>query len=101
MKEGHSKMPAQVSSVRHLHDYVLELRFSDGSNGLVDFRDRIVGRGGVFAVLEEIEMFRQVRVDPEAGTIAWPNGVDFCPDVLHHEATGAPLPRLPAGHRAA
>ena len=28
--------------------------------------------------------FRQVRVDPELGTIVWPNGADVCPDVLFH-----------------
>ena len=36
--------------------------------------------------------FRRVEVDREANTLVWPNGVDFCPDVLYHEATGAPLP---------
>jgi hypothetical protein len=30
-------------------------------------------------------------VEPEAGTIAWPNGVDFCPDVLYSFATGRPV----------
>jgi hypothetical protein len=94
-------MSVRVKSVRHVRDYVLERHFSDGSRGQVDFRKRVVGRGGVFAALEEIDMFRKVRVDTEAGTITWPNGVDFCPDVLHHEATGAPLPQLPASHRAA
>lgn len=94
-------MSVRVTSVRHVRDYVLELHFGDGSHGEVDFRSRIVGRGGVFALLEKTEVFRQVHVDPEAGTIAWPNGVDFCPDTLHHEATGAPLPQLPAKHRAA
>ncbi len=39
-----------------------------------------------------MEFFRQVRVDPEIGTIVWPNELDFCPDVLYHEATGTPLP---------
>jgi len=29
-----------------------------------------------------------VAVDLEAGTLVWPNGVDFCPDVLYAEATG-------------
>jgi hypothetical protein len=94
-------MSVRVQSVQHVRDYILDLHFSDGSQGEIDFRNHVVGRGGVFAALEEVEMFRQVRVDPEAGTIRWPNGVDFCPDVLHHEATGAPLPHLPANHRAA
>ena len=94
-------MSVRVKSVHHVRDYVLELQFSDGSHGQIDFRNRIVGRGGVFAALEDIDMFRKVQVDTEAGTISWPNGVDFCPDVLHHEATGAPLPQLPESHRAA
>ena len=93
-------MSVRVKSARHVRDYVLELHFSDGSQGQVDLRNRIVGRGGMFAALEALDAFRQVRVDPEAGTITWPNGVDFCPDVLHHEATGAPLPQLPQKHRA-
>ena len=28
-------------------------------------------------------LFAQVRVDPETGTVAWPNGADLDPDVLH------------------
>ena len=29
------------------------------------------------------DMFNEVRVDPEIGTITWPNGADLDPDVLH------------------
>jgi hypothetical protein len=43
---------------------------------------------GVFVPMEELEFFRQVTVDRESGTVSWPNGVDFCPDVLYAEATG-------------
>jgi hypothetical protein len=32
-----------------------------------------------------------VQVDPEAGTIAWPNGIDFAPEPLYAEAKGRPL----------
>jgi hypothetical protein len=53
-----------------------------------------VGRGGVFAPLEDVEFFKKVTVDPEIGTLVWPNGVDFCPDVLYSQATGKPLPEL-------
>ena len=77
--------------MRHLNDYVLELTFSDGETARLDFAERIVGRGGVFATLEEIALFRRVQVDEEAGTLVWPNGVDFCPDELYSEATNTPL----------
>lgn len=60
-------------------------------HGELDFRARIVGRGGVFTPLQDVEFFRQVSVDSEAGTLVWPNGVDFCPDVLYDEVTGRPV----------
>lgn len=53
---------------------------------------RVATRGGVFAPLKDIAYFAQVAVDPEAGTLVWPNGVDLDPDVLYSEATGTPLP---------
>jgi len=84
----------RVTGVRHVRDYKLELTFADGVRAELDFRDRIVGRGGVFAPLEDIEFFRRVVVDPDAGTLVWPNGVDFCPDMLYAAATGTPIPVL-------
>jgi hypothetical protein len=83
-------MYPRVTRVRHLSEYRLELTFTDGTRGELDLRDRIVGRGGVFAPLEDVSFFAQVQVDPEAGTIVWPNGVDFCPDVLYSLVTGKP-----------
>jgi hypothetical protein len=69
-------------------DYRPELTFIDGATAELDFRQRIVGRGGVFSQLEDVGFFKRVQVDPKAGTIVWPNGVDFCPDVLYSLATG-------------
>ena len=82
----------RITHVRYIQDYWLELTFSDSSQAKLDFRDRIVDRGGVFAPLEDLEFFKRVSVDPEIGTLVWPNEVDFCPDVLYSEATGVPLP---------
>ena len=76
-------MGPRVNSVQHLGVYRLELGFTDGLRKVVDFRNRIVGRGGVFRPLADVEFFKQVQVDHDAGTIIWPNGVDFCPDVLY------------------
>jgi hypothetical protein len=86
----------RITRVRHVNDYVLELGFSDGTVAQLDFRDRIVGRGGVFLPLEKVDFFSQVTVDSEAGTVAWPNGVDFCPDVLYAAATGRAVTELGA-----
>ncbi|NQT11201.1 MAG: DUF2442 domain-containing protein [Planctomycetes bacterium] len=84
----------RVTDVRHVKDYKLELRFSDGKVAELDFRHRVAGRGGVFAPLENVDFFRQVTVDREAGTLVWPNGVDLCPDVLYAEATGKAISEL-------
>ena len=84
-------MLPRVKDVHYLYDYRLELYFTDGTRGELDFRPRIAGRGGVFTPLQDVEFFRQVSVDSEAGTLVWPNGVDFCPDVLYSEVTGRPI----------
>ena len=87
-------MLPRVTGVRHLKEYRLAITFSDNTIAELDFRDRIVGRGGVFLPLEDVDLFAQVEVDPEAGTLVWPNGVDFCPDVLYAEATGKAVTEL-------
>ena len=84
----------RVIGVRHLEDYQLEISFSDGTVATLDFRPQIVGRGGVFGPLENVEFFKQVTVDREAGTLVWPNGVDLCPDVLYAEATGKSIAEM-------
>ncbi|NKQ34641.1 MAG: DUF2442 domain-containing protein [Chloroflexi bacterium] len=82
----------RIVAIKHLHDYELAITFTDGRQATMDFADKIAGRGGVFTPLEDVSFFAQVTVDPEAGTLVWPNDVDLDPDVLYSEATGTPLP---------
>lgn len=84
----------RITSVKHTGDYVLELTFSDGVVARVNFETKVVGRGGVFRALEDPAFFAQARVDVDAGTVVWPNEVDFCPDVLYSLATGKSIPHL-------
>ena len=37
----------------------------------------------VFQPLRDPAFFAQVVVDPEMGTIAWPNGADLAPEFLY------------------
>ena len=87
-------MLPRLKRVIHLHDYRLALTFSNGEQGEIDLRDRVVGRGGVFQPLEQIAFFKQVAVEPESGTLVWPNGVDLDPDVLYSKTMAVPLPQL-------
>jgi hypothetical protein len=66
----------------------LSLVFADGQSGTVDV-DAIIGKySGVFAALLDPDFFARVTVNPELGTVVWPNGADLCPDVLYAHATG-------------
>jgi hypothetical protein len=69
-----------VVGVRHLHDYVLWLRFEDGAEGEVDLRGELWGE--MFEPLLDVELFRRVSVNRDTGTIEWPNGADFAPEFL-------------------
>ena len=84
----------RITHVKHIADYRLQLIFADGTQAEMDFRKKIIGRGGVFAALEDVAFFSQVCVDAESGTLVWPNDVDLDPDVLYCEATGQPMPVL-------
>ena len=44
----------RVKQVRYLGEYRLELSFTDGKIGELDFAQRVVGRGGVFRPLEDL-----------------------------------------------
>ena len=83
---------ASVTAVVPLEGHRLKLTFADGTEGLLDLGSRVLGRGGVFTALQDPEFFRRVCVNHELGTIVWPNGADFCPDVLYGWVTGRPMP---------
>jgi hypothetical protein len=46
---------------------------------------------GVFEPLRDPAYFALVDVDPEAGTITWPDGLDMAPEPLYNEAGRHPV----------
>lgn len=76
-----------ITAVEVMQDRVVHLQSSDGSDRVVDLARLLWG-----PVFEDIagddDLFAQVEVDHEIGTIVWPNGADLDPDVLHgdHES---------------
>jgi hypothetical protein len=61
--------------------YTLAVSFADGTEQRIDFRP--VLHGALFGPLHDLATFNAVRIDPEAGTLVWPNGADFDPATLH------------------
>ena len=42
---------------------------------------------GILASIDDDAVFSSVAVDPMAGTICWPDGIDLDPDVLRGDAS--------------
>lgn len=64
-----------------VEEYVLSVRFDDGTERIIDFEPILLGP--LFGPLRDLRLFRQVRVDADLGTLIWPTGADIAPDVLY------------------
>jgi hypothetical protein len=72
-------MNPRVVAVRPDSDYVLILTFANGEVRTFDVKPYL--DIGVFRELQDQRYFNRVR--PFLGSIQWPNGQDFCPDMLY------------------
>ena len=78
----------RVAAVRVLSRYIVELTFEDGAVKVIDLEPRLWGE--MFApLIDDYESFRAVSIDPDGGTICWPNGADLSPRMLYAEAKAA------------
>lgn len=84
-------LQVDVTEVEPLPQRRLALTFADGVRGIVSVDHILSDYRGIFAALQNDEFFRQVTIDADLGTVVWPNGADFCPDVLYSYATGQPV----------
>jgi hypothetical protein len=84
------RLLARITAVEPLDGFKLRLTFTDGLVREVDLSGDLWGP--MAEPLQDLNYFRRVRVDPELGTVVWPNGFDLDPDVLHgdHEPAGRP-----------
>jgi Protein of unknown function (DUF2442) len=65
--------------------YAVHVRFEDSTSADIDL-SYLLDYGGVFERLRDPEYFRQLRADPDAGTIVWPNEADIAPETLYAHA---------------
>ncbi len=79
-----------VTSVKYLEDYVLELVFRNGKKGVIDF-SRFFGTIKAYDRLRDIDLFKRVAL--YNGYLMWEGeDIDIAPETLYHEATGDTYP---------
>ena len=62
--------------------YTLDVSFEDGQQRRIDLEPLLFGP--IFEPLRDVRRFAEATVDPEWGTVAWPNGADLAPEFLYH-----------------
>ena len=72
-------MDYDVLEARYVRDYVVWLRFRDGTSGEIDLGPEL--HGEVFDPLRELAVFQAFTI--KFDTLVWPNGADFAPEFLH------------------
>jgi hypothetical protein len=76
-------MIVRVEAADYVRDYVVRVRFTDGTQGEVDLAEHLDGR--VFEPLRDPRYFRSFKLHPELHTLVWPNGADFAPEFLYEQ----------------
>jgi hypothetical protein len=72
-----------VTEVEPLEGFWIRVTFNDGAVKEIDLND-LLAAGGVFApIYARRDVFEQVAVNGESGTIEWPGEVDLDPEVLY------------------
>jgi hypothetical protein len=80
-------MLTKVLHLEKLHDFRLQVRFNDGSEGVHDFAAMVGEPGPMLEPLRDRAYF--ARVFLEFGALTWPNGFDIAPEWLHREMEAA------------
>lgn len=83
----------KVLSVKTLNDFQLQLRFSNGAEGVFDMRPILAEGGEMVEPLRSPAMFARAFI--ELGVVTWPNGFDMDAIALHDEMASAGLLKQP------
>lgn len=72
--------PIWIIEARYEEEFQIIIKFNDGTEGIVDLKDKL--KGAIFEPLKKEEYFKNFKLN--TWTIEWPNGADFAPEFLHN-----------------
>ncbi|GAA0432123.1 hypothetical protein GCM10008983_05870 [Lentibacillus halophilus] len=70
----------KAKPIPNLHGWLL-CEFENGEKRFIDIRPSMIG---TLNKLKDPQLFRQVYVDDDAGTVAWPDDIHIDPDTLYN-----------------
>jgi hypothetical protein len=73
-----------VTEAEYIDGYRIHLKFNDGVQAIVDLKHELYGPK--FGGLVDVNLFKEVKLEPELSTIVWPNGADIAPEILYELA---------------
>ncbi len=76
-------MLIDVIEAKYVRDFTVWVKFEDGTEGELDLSEELYGP--IFEPLRDVSYFKQLKVNPELGTIVWPNGADLAPEFLYEK----------------
>jgi len=79
LKSINLKALPSVTKAKNVRDYLIEVKFNDGTIKIIDFEPWITGP--IFRPLNSKANFKRFFID--GPTIAWPNGADIAPETLY------------------
>ena len=74
--------------------FAVRLRFSDGTQGWISLKSMFEKPKGLAVEILKGNLFAACFI--EAGALAWPNGLELCPDSLHMKLKSQKKNRSPA-----
>ena len=74
----------RIKTVTPNDDYTLFLTFTNGKKGVFDVKPYLKS-GSMFTPLNDLSLFKSVKVGRISGTIEWANEADLCPDCVYLE----------------
>jgi hypothetical protein len=74
----------RLTAAEQLGEARFAVTFSNGRSGTADLTPLL--KGPMFNTLLDPERLRCFELDPELGTITWPNGADLAPEAIYFQA---------------
>ncbi len=90
---GGIPMMNRIIKATPLPDHTLLLFFESGHIKLLDMKPYIE-KDGVWAEIDDWQVFSQVKVQEDLGGLEWPGEIDFCPETAFKVAKPVPTALL-------